>query len=157
MFCTNCGKEVNDDVSFCPYCGMRSRGYIQASEALQTAETIKVHEESVPAIQENLMFCRNCGSQIDINTLVCSHCGVPVQENVNKAKRQEQAIDDEGGFNWGFLGFLLGLFLPIVAIVLNFCWYNSRPKTASAISTGAWLGFLTGFFLVIILLILFLG
>ncbi len=23
MFCKNCGKEINDDASFCPYCGTR--------------------------------------------------------------------------------------------------------------------------------------
>ena len=32
MFCTNCGKELQDDMSFCPYCGKSTGGVAPAPE-----------------------------------------------------------------------------------------------------------------------------
>ena len=29
------------------------------------------------------MFCTNCGKEIDNNAVICVHCGVPVQKQVN--------------------------------------------------------------------------
>ena len=73
------------------------------------------------------MFCKNCGSEIDDNAIVCPKCGVP-QENLNQA-----ANNDTGGFGWG----LLGCCIPIVGLILFCVWHDDKPKTAKAAGIGA--------------------
>lgn len=146
MFCSECGKEISNDAAFCKCCG-NSVSYGNINQPAAVTDTAS-------QISENLIFCRNCGGQISVNTLVCPHCGVPVQENINKAKN---TVNDEGGFSWKLLGFLLGLLIPIVAIVLYFCWCDSHPKAANDIAAGAWLGFFTGVLVVIIFFAVIVG
>ncbi len=41
MYCHNCGKEINDDVKFCPYCGVQVKGeqvYSQQGQSHQKDE-----------------------------------------------------------------------------------------------------------------------
>lgn len=49
MFCTNCGKHINDGAKFCEHCG--------ASQAPKRA------------------FCTNCGKEINRGVKFCEHCG----------------------------------------------------------------------------------
>lgn len=37
MFCSNCGKQVKDDMAFCPYCGAKLSEEEPATELLQKA------------------------------------------------------------------------------------------------------------------------
>ena len=39
MFCTNCGKELQDDMSFCPYCGKSIGGIAPAPETATDTPT----------------------------------------------------------------------------------------------------------------------
>lgn len=72
-----------------------------------------------------MAFCKNCGNQIDDNTVICPSCGA----NQNTAPQ----ITDNGGFLWG----LLGCCIPIVGLVLFLVWKDSKPKTAKAAGIGA--------------------
>lgn len=72
-----------------------------------------------------MVFCRNCGQQIDDRAAVCPHCGV-AQEN-------KPQVVDNGGFGWG----VLGCCIPIVGLVLFLVWKDTKPKTAKAAGIGA--------------------
>ena len=72
-----------------------------------------------------MAFCKNCGNQIDDNTVICPSCGA----NQNTTPQ----TTDNGGFLWG----LLGCCIPIVGLVLFLVWKDSKPKTAKAAGIGA--------------------
>jgi len=51
MFCSNCGKQVKDDMAFCPYCGAKLSEEENATKLLQ--KTPKTNAE-VPQEEEQL-------------------------------------------------------------------------------------------------------
>lgn len=79
-----------------------------------------------------MAFCKNCGSQIDDNTVICPSCGA----NQNTSPQ----TTDNGGFLWG----LLGCCIPIVGLVLFLVWKDSKPKTAKAAGIGALVSVIVG-------------
>lgn len=79
-----------------------------------------------------MAFCKNCGNQIDDNTVICPSCGA----NQNTAPQ----TTDNGGFLWG----LLGCCIPIVGLVLFLVWKDSKPKTAKAAGIGALVSVIAG-------------
>ena len=51
MFCTNCGKELQDDMSFCPYCGKSTGGVAPRRKwQLIRRRTTTGHREVTPYI-----------------------------------------------------------------------------------------------------------
>lgn len=86
-----------------------------------------------------MVFCRNCGKEINEQTAVCPYCG---------ATQNNAPIIDDGGFWWG----LLGCCLPVVGLVLYLIWKDSKPKTAKAAGIGALAGIviITLFYLIVI-------
>ena len=72
-----------------------------------------------------MAYCKNCGTQIDDNAVVCPACGV--------AQTSTPAVVDEGGFGWG----LLGCCIPLVGLILFLVWKDTKPKTAKAAGIGA--------------------
>ncbi len=54
MYCINCGKEINEDVTFCKYCGV--------SQIIEINETEEKGDEHIPAsenVQESIPFNKN--------------------------------------------------------------------------------------------------
>lgn len=72
-----------------------------------------------------VMFCKNCGKEIDDKAAICVHCGVSTNSNLS--------VVDNGGFGWG----LLGCCIPIVGLVLFLVWKDTKPKTSKAAGIGA--------------------
>ncbi len=92
-------------------------------------------------------FCSNCGREVVEKAVICPNCGVPVQGAVN-------AVDNDGGFVWGLLGFMV----PIVGWILGSTWKETRPKAAQTASRWAWISFaLWAFFVVIYLVLIAIG
>lgn len=58
MFCSNCGKQVKDDMAFCPYCGAKLSGEEAATELLQkepeTDAAVPQEEEQPDIYHPNL-------------------------------------------------------------------------------------------------------
>ena len=51
MFCKKCGKEIDDGVKFCPYCGTNMEAEIQPSAPTETpAATTEVTEDKPPKV-----------------------------------------------------------------------------------------------------------
>ena len=55
MFCTNCGKQIDDGAMFCPECGTR---IIQGQEQVHSAEPM--YRQQVTS-NENLNIMANIG------------------------------------------------------------------------------------------------
>lgn len=55
MYCTNCGKEMNENQAICLNCGVKT------------------------GTGKN--FCKNCGSGLPAGAEVCMNCGVSVKAN----------------------------------------------------------------------------
>lgn len=53
MFCTNCGRQIADDSSFCPYCGKTT-------------------------LFKETMYCPRCGKTLKDDSLFCSFCGTRI-------------------------------------------------------------------------------
>ena len=73
-----------------------------------------------------MMYCKNCGKEIDDNAVVCPHCGV-------QQKRVASEVVDNGGVGWG----LLGCCIPLVGLILFLVWKDSKPNTAKSAGIGA--------------------
>ena len=72
-----------------------------------------------------MAFCKNCGTQIHDQAVICPNCGV--------AQDTKPAVVDIGGFWWG----ALGCCVPIVGLILFLVWKDTKPKTAKAAGKGA--------------------
>lgn len=72
------------------------------------------------------MYCRNCGSQIHENTVVCPYCGYQLNQS------RPQSVD-QGGLGWALLGFCLPFF---ISLVLYLVLKTERPNTARSIGMG---------------------
>ena len=72
-----------------------------------------------------MAFCKNCGTQIHDQAVICPNCGV--------AQDTKPAVVDNGGFWWG----ALGCCDPIVGLILFLVWKDTKPKTAAAAGKGA--------------------
>ena len=57
MICPRCKTEVNDDMNFCPQCGMK------------------------------IDRCPQCGQPVIIGAKYCSHCGANIQQQPTKTSR----------------------------------------------------------------------
>ena len=58
MFCSKCGKEMADDLNFCPHCGNQVRSTSEASNATPNAQPSQIF---VPAASNQLKKCPACG------------------------------------------------------------------------------------------------
>ncbi len=96
-----------------------------------------------------MAYCRNCGSEVSDEAVVCPHCGVQVKE---LAKTKSGAhIVDSGGFGWGLLGFCI----PVVGLVLYLVWRYDRPLTSKALGIGALVGFISSIIIYVVYFIFF--
>ena len=62
--CKNCGKQINADFKFCPYC-----------EA-------KIEEQNFIENNSNEKVCKNCGKTIKSDFNVCPYCGNKVENQI---------------------------------------------------------------------------
>lgn len=77
-----------------------------------------------------MIYCKNCGAEIDDKAVICPKCGVPVENTVVPSA---PAVVDNGGFGWG----LLGCCIPVVGLILFLVWKDTKPKTSKAAGIGA--------------------
>lgn len=70
-FCSNCGQELPQNVSFCNACG-------NAVDAAQPTPA----PQAIPQPQNNIdtKFCKHCGQKIPAKAVICTLCGCQVEE-----------------------------------------------------------------------------
>ena len=76
-------------------------------------------------MEGNILFCKNCGKEIDDKASICINCGVSTH-SIN-------STNDNGGFGWN----ILGCCIPIVGLILYLVWKDTKPKSAKAAGLGA--------------------
>ena len=59
------------------------------------------------------MFCKNCGSQIDDNAVVCPHCGVPT------GTRGIAPENERRSNNFAIAGFVLSFFIALLGLIFS--------------------------------------
>lgn len=116
------------------------------------------------------MYCRNCGSALAENAVVCSNCGTPVtpppgnqpyqgqpyQQGFHNMSGQQpyyhpysqQEDRPSAGFN------ALAFFFPLVGLILFLIWKDQKPLCAHAIGKWALIGVITGIVLTILFIVL---
>ena len=60
MYCTNCGKEINNDVKFCPFCGVKSEkdNTIEEYEEGKMMESVSFTDNSIKGGKKKSLFIR---------------------------------------------------------------------------------------------------
>lgn len=92
------------------------------------------------------MYCKNCGKNVDDNSLYCNNCGTRL-DNVQKQNTSE----DSSSFGFAVLGF----FIPLAGLILFIIYEGKKPKRAKSAGKGALIGFITKIVLPIIFVILY--
>lgn len=59
IVCPSCGKTIQADAAFCPFCGAK----------------ITQPEPEQPASAESVKVCPNCGTHVEDNAAFCPNCG----------------------------------------------------------------------------------
>ena len=75
MKCPNCNKEINENYSFCKFCGFN----LNVVDNLST----------------NRMYCHNCGKLIDATSEFCIFCGKKVDPIVPEKTAKDYFNDAE--------------------------------------------------------------
>lgn len=78
-----------------------------------------------------MAFCQHCGGEVHSDAAICVHCGRTLQQVQQPSTLS--SIQDEGGFLWGLLGFLV----PVAGLVIYLIWKQERPNNARAAGIGA--------------------
>ena len=76
-------------------------------------------------IRRKVMYCKNCGQEIDDKAVICPKCGVQVAEC--------KTSTDSSSFGYALLGF----FIPIVGLILFLIWKDEYPLRAKSAGKGA--------------------
>lgn len=95
------------------------------------------------------MFCRKCGQEIHDEAVICPHCGCSTGYNPNVNNSNTNGIynnDDSTSTGW----MVLGIFFPVIALILYFVWKNEKPLRASSLIKGAIIGFIVSIVLSVI-------
>ena len=74
------------------------------------------------------MYCPKCGEQIDDEAVVCPKCGC---ETGVKTKKNSTDGESKTG-----AGFLMGLFLGIIGLIIGICIYPSESKERKTFVDG---------------------
>ena len=72
-----------------------------------------------------MAFCKNCGTQLHDQAVICPQCGVQQQTSAS--------VNDNGSFGWA----LLGCCVPIAGLILFLIWKDTQPNNAKKAGLGA--------------------
>jgi tetratricopeptide (TPR) repeat protein len=79
IYCAECGFKIEGEFKFCPNCG----GQIKFGSS---------SPNEIPANQDGVIICKNCGEENSVDDSVCFSCGISL--NGNKRKKQNSTKQD---------------------------------------------------------------
>ena len=88
-------------------------------------------------------YCPNCGNEVNKEQDVCLNCG--------KALKNIPTANDDGGAIW----LVVGLFVPVVGLILYLIWKDERPLSANKAGKGALISVMIGVGFAILMTIIF--
>ena len=92
------------------------------------------------------MYCKNCGSLVDENSLYCNKCGTKLDNT-----QSVPVSEDRSSFGFALLGF----FIPLAGLIFFLVYESKKPKRAKSAGKGALIGFITEIILSIVVVILY--
>lgn len=100
---------------------------------------------------ENMKYCRNCGTQVDDNAVICIHCGCAIE--TNKTKNETSSTLKTVAKVFMLLGCIVSAFFWLIPL----CWtipmtikywrdveYNYPTSTAFKICSLLFVSFIAG-------------
>ena len=102
MFCSNCGKPVDDGAGFCPSCGAVIEPYevmevindVQVAQPVQPQQTVQ-QAQVVPPVsqvqQPQGSYCAGCGAFVEAGQQFCPKCGT-AKGGVKKVKADKEIL-----------------------------------------------------------------
>jgi len=90
------------------------------------------YKNASPDYNRGTKYCQKCGSQIDIDAVVCPHCGCSVEKQSN-----ESSVLSYCAMIFGILGGWLGLILGIVGLISN---KDAANRKRCKIGIGCFIG-----------------
>jgi DNA-directed RNA polymerase subunit RPC12/RpoP len=99
MFCKNCGKKLEGEYNFCPYC------------------TVKIDTE------KQTMFCKKCGEKLDKGINFCANCGAKVASIASTKDIAVKPVQQLQKDPW-----LMGLSVSgiVIPIIYLYCFFVGR-------------------------------
>jgi hypothetical protein len=114
-------------------------------------------------IKEAIMFCGNCGKEIDENAKFCPYCGSatdsrtnPIIDTVSK-NLVEQKVMTKQNDSPALVPAILSCLFPIVGLILFLVWRKSSPQKAKICGKGTVVGLIIGVSFVVIKNVIFEG
>lgn len=89
------------------------------------------------------MYCRKCGAEINDEAVVCIKCGCSVESKPLETDEQRTGI-----------GFLMGLFLGIIGLIIGFCLFKSGTSERNTFVRGWLISFILTIATCLVLLLL---
>lgn len=111
MFCKQCGKEIEDGSSFCPFCGASQADDAQAQQQAQNQQAQQQAQSQQPQQPYQAPYNNN-----------------PYNQPYYQAPKPQ-----ESGAGWGVLGF----FFPVVGLILFLVWKDDHPARSKGAGIGA--------------------
>ena len=155
MFCSNCGKELTDNVAFCPECGAAQKTVPQ-EEALQAtpqetpAEPVYSAPQTPPQTPPQTTYQQPSYQQPVYQQNQYQQNQPPYQQQV---PYQPAAPVDNGSFGWAVLGF----FFPIVGLILFLVWKDQKPLSSKKAGIGALVGVILSVVFYVLVYVLIFG
>ena len=95
------------------------------------------------------MYCSHCGKELTDGAYLCPNCGALTQNNVPSNRAEK----DSGSP----VLILLGLFFPVIGLILLLIWKTALPKSAKSVGIGAWIGLVIQVILIALYLVFIIG
>lgn len=128
MFCSNCGKQLEDGSGFCPFCGSAQNTQQQNAQQQYTQQASWQQYYQQPGEQPNQQY-----QQVN-------------QQYQQYQQPQSGGNNDSGNFWWAVPGF----FIPLVGLFIFFLIRDKKPASAKMALIGACAG--VAFYLVLAML-----
>ena len=157
--CKNCGKQINGDFKFCPYCGAKNEEEISSNILCSSCgKPIKSDFNVCPFCGEKLknknlneddkkeIFCKKCGNLIKKDFKICPYCRNKINnQNTNEIKSKE-VIKSNIQFSEKNSMVCLLLMIVIGHIFVAHRFYVGRTKEATIFLIANLISITAGFF-----------
>ena len=141
MFCSNCGKELTDNVAFCPECG--------AAQTAPQEEAPQAAPQDTPA-EPIYSAPPQTPPQAAYQQPVYQQ---PPYQQTAPPPNYAPPVVDSGSFGWAVLGF----FFPIVGLILFLVWKDQKPLSSKKAGIGALVGAILSVVSTILFYVLIIG
>ena len=89
-----------------------------------------------------MKYCAHCGKELMDEAVVCPNCGCPAGNTNANTNTSINTTGEVDAPNTGWL--ILGLFIPIVGLILYLMNKDKLPLKAKSAGKGALIGFIVG-------------